>query len=66
MAQQFGYTGGAGLPIYDEIFSKGEVEHIRVRPKRGPRGAAGKRRGLCEPPAGPGVGCDVGGGATTW
>ncbi|MDA8747009.1 biosynthetic-type acetolactate synthase large subunit [Litoreibacter sp.] len=27
----FGYPGGAVLPIYDEIFSQGQIEHILVR-----------------------------------
>ncbi|RIK96135.1 MAG: acetolactate synthase 3 large subunit [Proteobacteria bacterium] len=36
----FGYPGGAVLPIYDEIFQQGEVEHILVRHEQGAGHAA--------------------------
>ncbi|MGB5903471.1 MAG: acetolactate synthase 3 large subunit [Xanthobacteraceae bacterium] len=36
----FGYPGGAVLPIYDEIFQQGDVEHILVRHEQGAGHAA--------------------------
>ena len=36
----FGYPGGAVLPIYDEIFQQGAVEHILVRHEQGATHAA--------------------------
>jgi acetolactate synthase-1/2/3 large subunit len=36
----FGYPGGAVLPIYDQLFQQGEIEHILVRHEQGAGHAA--------------------------
>ncbi len=58
----FGYPGGANLPIYDELYHKGEdIKHILVRHEQGAVHAAqgyarvSKKVGVCMVTSGPGA-----------